>query len=146
MKNNLFVHFLARKLFWVTNYSRTSISRTPMAHLPWWLIWTRFFFFSPYKILLTVQENKYLGIFYHFFPILSWKCILCVLIRIASTYHYFIENPRHPYIIPFYLLRTNLHGPKDVQVIEVWLWNVKEKSIHFSVWLKNMCKLHIFQP
>ena len=39
-------------------------------------------FFSPYKILPIAQENKYLGIF---FLILSWNCILCVLIRIASS-------------------------------------------------------------
>ena len=37
-------------------------------------------FFSPYKILPIAQENKYLGIFL----ILSWNCMLCVLIRIAS--------------------------------------------------------------
>ena len=39
-------------------------------------------FFSPYKILPIAQENKYLGIF---FLILSWNCMLCVLIRIASS-------------------------------------------------------------
>ena len=38
-------------------------------------------FFSPYKILPIAQENKYLGIF---FLILSWNCMLCVFIRIAS--------------------------------------------------------------
>ena len=39
-------------------------------------------FFSPYKILPIAQENKYLGIF---FLILSWNCMLFVLIRIASS-------------------------------------------------------------
>ena len=38
-------------------------------------------FFSPYKILPIAQENKYLGIF----SILSWNCMLCVLIRIALS-------------------------------------------------------------
>ena len=37
-------------------------------------------FFSPNKILPVAQENKYLGIFLT----LSWNCMLCVLIRIAS--------------------------------------------------------------
>ena len=41
-------------------------------------------FFSPYKILPIAQENKYLGIF-SYFLILSWNCMLCVLIRIASS-------------------------------------------------------------
>ena len=39
-------------------------------------------FFSSYKILQIAQENKYLGIF---FLILSWNCMMCVLIRIASS-------------------------------------------------------------
>ena len=38
-------------------------------------------FFRPYKILSIAQENTYVGIF---FLILSWNCMLCVLIRIAS--------------------------------------------------------------
>ena len=37
-------------------------------------------FFNPYKILPIAHENKYLVIF---FLILSWNCMLCVLIRIA---------------------------------------------------------------
>ena len=37
--------------------------------------------FSPYKILRIAHENKYLGIC---FLILSWNCMLCVIIRIAS--------------------------------------------------------------
>ena len=39
-------------------------------------------FFSPYKILPIAQENKCLGIF---ILILSCNCMLCVLIRIASS-------------------------------------------------------------
>ena len=39
-------------------------------------------FFSPYEILPIAQENKYLRIFYF---ILSWNCMLCELIRIASS-------------------------------------------------------------
>ena len=38
-------------------------------------------FLRPYEILPIAQENKYLGKF--FFLILSWKCMLCLLIRIA---------------------------------------------------------------
>ena len=38
-------------------------------------------FFSPYTILPFAQENKYLGICL----ISSWNCMLCVLIRIASS-------------------------------------------------------------
>ena len=38
-------------------------------------------FSSPYKILPISQGNKFLMIF----PILSWNCMLCVLIRIASS-------------------------------------------------------------
>ena len=37
-------------------------------------------FLSPYEILPIDQENKYLMNFL----ILSWNCMLCVLIRIAS--------------------------------------------------------------
>ena len=43
-------------------------------------------FLSPYKILPIAQENKYLGIF---FLILSWNCMLCVLIRIASSRRFY---------------------------------------------------------
>ena len=38
-------------------------------------------FLSPYEILPLAQENKYL----RNFLILSWNCMLCVLIRIASS-------------------------------------------------------------
>ena len=38
-------------------------------------------FFSPYKIL-PIAQNKYLGTL---FLNLSWNCMLCVLIRIASS-------------------------------------------------------------
>ena len=43
-------------------YSKTSMARAPMARLPW-LIRTRL---SPYEILPTAQENKYLGTFSYF--------------------------------------------------------------------------------
>ena len=39
-------------------------------------------FFSLFKILPIAQENKYLMVFFSYF--LSWNCMLCVLIRIAS--------------------------------------------------------------
>ena len=38
-------------------------------------------FLSPYEILPLAQENKYLGKFSY----LSWNCMLCILIRIASS-------------------------------------------------------------
>ena len=38
-------------------------------------------FLSHYEILPITQENKYLGKF----SISSWNCMLCVLIRIASS-------------------------------------------------------------
>ena len=61
------------------DYSITSMARTRMARLPWII---RTLFFGTYKILQIAQENKYLGIFFLF---LSWNCMLCVLIRIASS-------------------------------------------------------------
>ena len=33
--------------------------------------------------LSIAQDNKYLGIFYENFLILSWKCTLCILITIS---------------------------------------------------------------
>ena len=79
--------------------------------------------------------------------LLSWKCILCVLIRTASsrrylsehsTYHYFIEDRKEiPEESPFAswyvavinpqwfelpMSRTNFHGHKDIRAIEVRLY------------------------
>ena len=45
-------------------YSITSMARTRMARLPWMI---RSLFFSPYKIILIAQENKYLGILFLFY-------------------------------------------------------------------------------
>ena len=59
-------------------YSKTSMTRRPIARLPG-VIRTRFL--SPYEILPVAQENKYMGNF----VILSWNCMLCVLVRIASS-------------------------------------------------------------
>ena len=70
---------------------------------------------------------------------LSWKCMLCLLIRIASsTYYYFTgERKAIPKLSPFSswpgalinpqwlelpMSRTNSHGPKDVRAIEVRLY------------------------
>ena len=60
--------FVCLSLLAMTNpnqmYSITSIVRTRMARLPRMI---RTLFFSPYKILLIAQENKYLGIFFLFY-------------------------------------------------------------------------------
>ena len=41
-------------------YSKLSMTRTPMARLPWII---RTWFLSPYEILPIAQENKYSGRF-----------------------------------------------------------------------------------
>ena len=60
-------------------FSRISIARTPMARLPW-IIRTRFF--ESLQNSSDISRNQ---IFRDFFLILSWNCMLCVLIRIASS-------------------------------------------------------------
>ena len=62
-------------------YSKASMTRTPMTRLPWLI---RIRFSVPRKIFRRSwdQENKCLNFYFLF--ILSWKCMLCVLIRIAS--------------------------------------------------------------
>ena len=62
-----------------TKYSIPSMARTRMARFA---VDDSNSLFSPYKIIPIAQENKYLGIF---FLILSWNCMLCVPIRIASS-------------------------------------------------------------
>ena len=117
------------------------MARTPMARLPWWLIRTQFWVpteFSQWLKKTNIEET---------FLILSWYCMLCLLIRIASsrrffwvhaTYHYFVEDRKHFHkLSPFAswpgaiikshwlelpISRTNFHGPKDVRAIEVWLY------------------------
>ena len=58
-------------------YSRTSMARTPMARLPWMSrthSWVR-------RDFLQIRYTDNLGRFFFFFC----KCMLCALIRIAST-------------------------------------------------------------
>ena len=120
-------------------YSRTSMARTPMARLPWLI---RTHFYVPTDFFTITQENIYEGNFL----ILLWNCMLCVLIRIASsrrflwvhaTYHYFVEDRKHFHKLSLFAswpgamikshwlelpnTRTNFHGPKDVRATEVWL-------------------------
>ena len=65
-------------------YGRTSIARTVMARLLHvWLIRTRFW--VPTKFFRYLQKTNIFGNFL----ILSWICMLCVLIRIASSMRLF---------------------------------------------------------
>ena len=59
-------------------YSRTSMAQTPIARLPW-LIRTRFWVST--KFFRHLKKTNIYGNFL----ILSWNCMLCVLIRIASS-------------------------------------------------------------
>ena len=61
-------------------YSITSMARIRMARLPWMI---RTFFQSLQNPSSTCSSRK--QIFRDFFLILSWNCMLCVLIRIASS-------------------------------------------------------------
>ena len=74
-------------------YRRTAIARTTMARLPWPIrtLWV------PRKFFRQLNKTHILGIFL----ILSWNCMLCKLIRIASsrrflwvhsTYHYCVDD------------------------------------------------------
>ena len=54
-----------------SQYSGTSIARTPVARLSW-LIRTKFF--SPFEIFLITQNNKYLVKFSHFIMKLYVVC------------------------------------------------------------------------
>ena len=57
------------------NYSETSMTRTPMACLPWMV---RTSFLSPYEILPIAQENKYIICIKGFFLLLFSHEIVCV--------------------------------------------------------------------
>ena len=51
-------------------------------------------FLSPYEILPTTLENKYL----RKFSFLSWNCMLCVLHRIASMRRFYGEHTTNNYM------------------------------------------------
>ena len=63
----------------VTMYSRTAIPRTPDGSFT---MADSKLFLSPYEMFPIAPEKKYFRLF---FLILSWNCMLCVLIRIASS-------------------------------------------------------------
>ena len=113
-------------------------------------------FFSLYKILPIAQENKYLGIF----SIILWNCMLCVLIRIASSiYNHCVETRKdfpklslfascigamiNPQWLELPMSRTNFLGPKDVRAIEVRLYIFSRVSrwIFLNMSCKTDCPL-----
>ena len=99
-------------------------------------------FLSPYEILLTAEENKYLGKFSHFITILYVVCthqnhlIKAILMSTLNIQLLCRKSKRFPKLFLFAswpgaminpqwlelpISRTNFHGPKDVRAIEVWL-------------------------
>ena len=60
-----------KKIMKKSEYSRTSMARTPMVRLPWLI---RTHFLSPYEILPIAQENKYLRKFSYFIVKLYVEC------------------------------------------------------------------------
>ena len=156
MANLRIVHDAAKN-----DYSRTSIARTRMARLPWLI---RTWFLRPYEILPKAPENKYL---WKFFLILSWNCMLCVLIRIASsrrfqyvhsTYHYCIEYRKDdlkssPFAswsgIWLTLICSNFIYLEQVSVVPKMLEPLKfhcmyTKHVHFSSVFYGKCEFNTY--